>query len=55
MEQSLQDKSGDLPAPPNMERKITDPDRKCMTQTQNSYVVRKFNSKRKIEKKKTLQ
>lgn len=45
-EDSVVDKTNETPAPA-LERKITDPDKK-VAQTQNSYIVRKINSKRKI-------
>lgn len=37
----------DIPAPPILDKKLTEPDRKSMTLSQNSFAVRKFNIKRK--------
>ena len=37
----------DMPAPPILDKKLTEPDRKSMTLSQNSFAIRKFNVKRK--------
>ena len=50
------EKTTDMAPPPTLARRPTEEeDRKYVIQAQNTCIIRKFNSRKKIEKKKIVQ
>ena len=55
-EEASQDRTPELGPPPNLERKFTEQaDRKGMVQSQNTYIIKKVNQKRKVDKRKNIE